>query len=850
MVENRPILLFPTPEFADRTKRSGHGGNPPLPSHDKQMRRLSPKFKELQEQFEARRLDIQQTAAGADPEKVLVIETVGNVNDFIKAVDKIDDLNWMGELADEVTPADKDFYEKGNEEGKKGKKISGSFYLVMTNQKGIEQLVSLWKEYEKNENMAFKRGLTPFRNVFRCLNDIRYWNYKDRIKETNLREVWEEDLKQEGDFVRAEVELWFRKDGSDRQDSQGQVEAFIEQHGGEVVKSCIIPDIDYHAMLVTIPKQIAKQVIANPKVKILECEEVMFFSPAAQSLTDGHVPGKDESPHEPPSAPLPEKGTPAIVGILDGMPIENHEQLAGRLQVDDPDSYDKECPVSQRAHGTSMASLVVQGDLEDKTEIPLSSPVYIRPIMKPRDNEESLPQEEILVDLIHRAVRRMLEGEGQEKAVAPEVKIINLSIGLSYRPFMRSMSPLARLLDWLSYEYNVLFVISAGNQSKIKIEKSWEELQALTEDEREKEIVRFLYKDERNRKIFSPAESINGITVGALHDDATRQQIPFSLLNLFKNRLPSPISTFGGGYRKAIKPDLVFKGGRVYYGVTYRNFLVPNKNVDLPGIKSAMPRHDDISYCAYSRGTSAATALISRAGATCYETLRKVFQESSTGGAEEKNIAPLIKAMILHGCSWEEIGDRLSSILQTDVEKRAMRDRISRWLGYGVPDIERVLQCTDQRATLLGYGDLMTEEAHVFKLPLPESLDGHRVLRRLTITLAWFSPIKSSVQAYRAASLWFDIEKDSQELFKATRQNADWHAVKKGTVQHEVFEGERALNITKGDFLKIKVNCRKDAADISKPVSYGFVVTLGVADGINIPIYDEIKNAVLVAGKV
>ena len=42
--------------------------------------------------------------------------------------------------------------------------------------------------------------------------------------------------------------------------------------------------------------------------------------------------------------------------------------------------------------------------------------------------------------------------------------------------------------------------------------------------------------------------------------------------------------------------------------------------------------------------------------------------------------------------------------------------------------------------------------------------------------------------------------------------------------------------------LTIKVNCRKDAAKIQQPVAYGLAVTLEVAEGVDIAIYDEIHT--------
>ena len=118
-----------------------------------------------------------------------------------------------------------------------------------------------------------------------------------------------------------------------------------------------------------------------------------------------------------------------------------------------------------------MASLIVHGDMA-APEPPLSRPLYVRPILRPdprgwRDSDESVPEDALVVDLVHRAVRRLFDddrGDGVG-AIAPHVAVINLSIGIRDRPFEQTLSPLARLLDWLAWRYSVLFVVSAGNHA-------------------------------------------------------------------------------------------------------------------------------------------------------------------------------------------------------------------------------------------------------------------------------------------------------------------------------------------------------------------------------------------------
>ena len=216
--------------------------------------------------------------------------------------------------------------------------------------------------------------------------------------------------------------------------------------------------------------------------------------------------------------------------------------------------------------------------------------------------------------------------------------------------------------------------------------------------------------------------------------------------------------------------------------------------------------------------------------------------------------------MLVHGCAWNLIGEKLYTIIKDSNFGQEIINRInasyarpgdrakaigqrfsnivSNWIGYGSPNIDRVLDCTEQRASLLGFGELSDGEANIFRIPLPPSLASKPEKRRLTVTLAWLSPIAKSTQKYRVAHLWF--ERNNKPIVPS-RCDVNWQAVKRGTIQHEVFEGERAEPFVDGDNIEIKVNCRNDAGVIGNPIPYGLVVSLEVAEGVDMPIYDEIR---------
>ena len=162
------------------------------------------------------------------------------------------------------------------------------------------------------------------------------------------------------------------------------------------------------------------------------------------------------------------------------------------------------------------------------------------------------PPDVLPIDLVHRAVRRLYEGENGEPPVAPSVRVINLSICDTARPVSLAMSPWARLLDWLSWKYKILFVVSAGNHpDSLELDIPRDDLGHLTPEELEKS-VRSVARDTRNRRVLSPSETMNGITVGAIHDD-TSTSFPGHLLDPFVHQgLPSVISPHGPGYRRAI----------------------------------------------------------------------------------------------------------------------------------------------------------------------------------------------------------------------------------------------------------------------------------------------------------
>lgn len=905
----KPLLIFPLPSTTVREKEIPRFGTASyhFPDFQNQKDRLTPQFESMLQSF------IADTADGLEPENVLVIETVGELDDFQRAVRAIPGLEWLAEIDEEAIEPDDNFYQKSCKIGKTlfSKKIksinrkqssqiwklllenafinshgyltdkdinefaqfipadfsehskemiksikdestgshkqllSGRLFLSMSNKQAIDKLLSLWKQWDSGDK-KLPRPYGKWVEIFRQTRTIRRWNTQDRLRDTGIIDYWKEELelkKGTASKITFEIELWYRNNEDQRNEIQRKLGILISNENGNIIRFCTINEIRFHAIKAELPPQSIEKVLNSEYTKIFSCNDIMLFRPVGQCKVAVPSEGSERDFKSGNTAGMP------IVAILDGVPFTNHHLLENRLILDDPDDFESDYPVNSRKHGTAMASLVCHGEL-DAQEEPLQRPIYFRPIMKPDPNDfvnnqpyENIPREYFMEDLIERSVRRIFEGDNNEEAVAPTIKIINLSIADPSKMFFNQLSSCARLLDWLSYKYQVLFCVSAGNINKdINIQKDLHELRSLSNDALLNHTTLKIYEDIRNRKIFSPADSINSITLGAIHADRSIINNIGSRFDILPNQhLPSPISAHGLGYKNSIKPELYINGGRQLYDVVNNTCSVSDSGL-APGqcVATTPATGGEINRCVYIRGTSNSAALATRAAAQIYEMLNSLISENRLS-IDESNIAVILKTLLVHGASWGEGYSVLKSLLMTSENSRQFKRIIARYMGFGIPNIHRVLECTAQRATAIGYGKIKKDAKHDFSFPLPPCLSGRNEMRRLIITLAWFSPINPANRKYRKANLSVEPPDD---IIGVGRINADWRQVKNGTVQHEVLEGSKVVSYQDGEFLKISVVCREDAGNLDEEVYYGLAVTLEVGESIGLPIYEEIESRI------
>lgn len=136
---------------------------------------------------------------------------------------------------------------------------------------------------------------------------------------------------------------------------------------------------------------------------------------------------------------------------------------------------------------------------------------------------------------------------------------------------------------------------------------------------------------------------------------------------------------------------------------------------------------------------------------------------------------------------------------------------------------------------------MKNERAHEYRLPLPIDLHSRGIGRRVTATLAYMTPIAFGRQEYRKAQLWFTLEGDDR--IAPHRVNTDWQAVRRGTLQHEIFVGSSAIPWGDDDDIVLKVNCRQSSTTgaIGSEVPYAFFTTVEIAEPVG-DIYAKVAN--------
>ena len=524
-----------------------------------------------------------------------------------------------------------------------------------------------------------------------------------------------------------------------------------------------------------------------------------------------------------------------ILALIDGVPIARHPLLERHLSVDDIFGLEPSTMVANRHHGTAMSSLIIHGD-RNNHESALNRKIHVIPVL---GDEDRFPSDQLIVDLIYRAVVSMRDGE---EPPAPHVLIVNISLGNRRRPFHGLLSPWARLLDRLSYRFGILFLVSAGN---VPDEFSVPEFTTSTAFEdaeaSEKSVATISAIDalKAERRIISPAETVNGLTIGASNrdwvSDAERRMAALNIDPYPGLHNANPSSALGPGFANSVKPEIIFPSGREPLRVTGNGASIvvqpPGLAMRSAGLKvAAPPLQGNEAAEGFSNGTSAATALASRTAHRIHDALEAEYGDEFLSMLPIQR-AVLLKALLVHPASWpEDTAARIKEAIGPADGRQHVKqkDNIRRFLGYGTYDPEDAIACASDRATFWAIGELGEDQSVPISVPIPVAYGNKARPHSISATLAWFTPVNPGRQGYRSVRLKILEPEGLGSLGVAAKKTQpDQNQNSRGTVSTRCWIGEKNAVVGAVDDFTFNVQRSPDTGgSIDGSAVFALAVTL------------------------
>lgn len=425
------------------------------------------------------------------------------------------------------------------------------------------------------------------------------------------------------------------------------------------------------------------------------------------------------------------------------------------------------------------------------------------------------------------------------KTFAPlGVKIFNLSVNnIQYRWSTETRrtvprrSWIARTIDHLSREYDVVFVVSTGNFDLATIQDFMNS---------GAQFPAYLLREEA--KLWDPAQAALALTVGSIA--ATPRVIGNSGTTTAMAALnhPSPFTRSGPGVAREIKPELVEYGGNFVFDTDDQR-VKQNLGTDLP-----LATHKLSPAITHNAGTSYAAARVSHKLSRLQQDLIEL-----TGHVPG---APLLKAFIVSSARRRDNGH--------DYQDAAWLNS----LGYGMPDHVRATDANDYSVAMFYEGVLPVNSVAYFDIPVPATLVAAKGPFRLTITVVHAPEVqRHGLETYLGTTLkWrmfrgdtpqdkivnaMSVDETGASLGAPVGENEKIDDLKftfgvnqrsRGTVQHDSLEWSRHQDAHSEHVYTLAIAAYEKWHRLHPP-DVPFAVVVRLEDvGESVKIYTEVRN--------
>lgn len=515
-----------------------------------------------------------------------------------------------------------------------------------------------------------------------------------------------------------------------------QVESFVKAYDGDIIGIFSDPEAgaklaeDFTLRIRINGRGLRDLVLNYPFLfEVVEPDEIELPQASREAIERA----RDEITFEPPP-----EDAPAVCVIDSG--IQEHHYLL-ESAIDSASSWcllPDESPtnvadfVRPGGHGTRIAGAILFGE-----EVPKSGThQHSWWIQNARvlDEHASLPDRLFPPSMLRAVVNRFYNGDKR-------TRIYNHSIASGTPCRLRHMSAWAAEIDFLSFRNDILVIVSTGNlrtSGSTSIPGIQEHLSAGRPYPG--------YLCEPASRIANPAQSLQALSVGSVgygeFEDSDWRSFARTLGH------PSSFSRSGLGIWKSIKPEVVeFGGDNLHSHATPHDVGTPDCGREMyPELVRSTMYPPGPAFDRDSVGTSFATPKVTRIAAR----LQEVLPEES---------CLLYRALIVQSARWPVWTREVPFDNRIDIIK---------WIGYGLPDIERASTNTQFRTTLITSGDrsISAGGCHVYQIPIPSELrrPGFDFDVLIEVTLSYAAePRRTRRNRRRYLSTWVDWKSSNKD---------------------------------------------------------------------------------------